>query len=237
MNSKRVSAWIFSLLFLVAWPFELPVAEETALGKTAFETRCVQCHDQAGPATKIAEDWWEKLNAADSGGQLSQQEQTEAISFLQHHDRKVTEMVVTATERRLFEEKCNLCHIADRVFLEPLTPVTRRHIIQRMQQRAPDWISHDEAEAILAYLDQGAPGMNRPESGPMAVGPAESFRQRCSGCHALERVYLYLDQAGSDSTAWIHIVNRMRHKAPDWISEEEAAEILGYLQSMKGVTP
>ena len=138
MNSKRVSAWIFSLLFLVAWPFELPVAEETALGKTAFETRCVQCHDQAGPATKIAEDWWEKLNVADSGGQLSQQEQTEAISFLQHHDRKVTEMVVTAPERRLFEEKCNLCHIADRVILEPQTPVTRRHIDQRMQQREPD---------------------------------------------------------------------------------------------------
>ena len=33
------------------------------------------------------------------------------------------------------------------------------------------------------------------------------------------------------ASAWIHVVNRMRGKAPDWISEEEARQIVEYLQS------
>ncbi len=211
------------------------VAQEAATGEQSFETRCGQCHAQGDPTSAAAADWFAKLNAKGSLADLTPQEQSDAVSFVQHHDRQVTEMVAMAEERRLFEEKCNLCHSADRIFLEPLTDESRRHIVLRMQKRAPDWLSRDEADAILAYLDQGAPGAAQPDKAVVEVQPAAVFRDRCSRCHALERVYLYLEQSGREGAAWVHIVNRMQSKAPDWITEAEAMKILGYLEALQPV--
>ena len=211
------------------------IAQKAASGAESFETRCGQCHTQGDPTSAAAAEWFAELNAKGSLADLTPEEQSDAVSFLQHHDRQVTEMVAMAEERRLFEKKCNLCHSADRVFLEPLTDESRRHIVLRMQGRAPDWISRDEADAILAYLDQGAPGATQPDEAVVEAQPAAVFRERCSGCHTLERVYLHLEQSGREGAAWVHIVNRMQSKAPDWITEDEAMKILGYLESLQPV--
>jgi mono/diheme cytochrome c family protein len=166
---------------------------------------------------------------------LNKKEKSEVLSFLRSHSQKAEGMLSSAEEQKLFAQKCSLCHTEQRVFLEPLTPKSRRHIVLRMQERAPDWISPKEAERILAYLDQGAPESKKPVKKKVNGGASTIFRERCTACHSLERVYLKLDKKGSAGSAWIHIVKRMREKAPEWISEKEAKKIMKYLATLKPV--
>ena len=56
-------------------------------------------------------------------------------------------------------------------------------------------------------------------------GAVDVFRVRCGACHTLERVYQYLETHGSKAE-WPLLVERMRLKAPEWISETEAVLIL-----------
>lgn len=68
------------------------------------------------------------------------------------------------------------------------------------------------------------------------TAPAEIFAVRCSACHTLERVFLNLSKAENVADFWSHTVSRMRGKAPQWMSEADAAEILDYLRSLSPVS-
>lgn len=205
----------------------------TGPGEERFQERCAQCHDADDPATP-ARAWFERLESMGPIEDLDRAQRAEILDFLRHHERRTTEMVALAEERQLFQERCSLCHSTDRIFLEPLTPEARRHIVFRMQERAPDWISPEEAEKILQFLAQTEP--DRPVI-PAEEGrePAAVFRERCSACHTLERVYLHLEAGKAEGPAWVHIVQQMRSKAPQWIDEREAVLILEYLEGLKQV--
>ncbi len=169
---------------------------------------------------------------------LNKKQKAEVLAFLQSHSQKAESVVSAAQEKKLFEDKCSLCHTSQRVFLNPLTPESRQHIVHRMQERSLGWISPKEAERILAYLDQGAPGIKKPKRKKINGGAAATFRERCTGCHSLERIYLELEEhkkLAGKSAAWMHIVKRMREKAPDWIDSREAEKIVSYLQKLKPV--
>jgi len=140
-----------------------------------------------------------------------------------------------AEERRLFEQKCGLCHSPDRVFLEPLSGESLRHVVLRMRERAPGWITEKDMHEIMEYLAHGAPEAKRPARKPVA-GSEALFRERCSGCHTLERVYLELEEAKGRPPPWLHVVKRMQEKSPQWITPAEGGEILKYLQSLKPVS-
>lgn len=204
-----------------------------AEGETQFEQRCAQCHDAADPAGP-ARDWFDRLEAMGPLGELEAEQRMEVLDFLRHHERRTTEMIALAEEKQLFEDKCSMCHTTDRVFLEPMTPETRRHIVLRMQERAPDWISPDEAEQILAYLGQTEP-VEFVKPAEARMEPGTVFRERCSVCHTLERVYLHLEESEDVGPVWLHIVQRMRSKAPEWIDEDEARMIMEYLEGLKPV--
>lgn len=231
-TTRRGGAY-FALLatFALSSGYGELAAEE---GEARFEQRCAQCHDTSDPSGQ-AREWFERIEEMGPLEDLDQARRMEVLDFLRHHERRTTEMVALAEERQLFQEKCSLCHTTDRVFLEPMTPETRRHIVLRMQERAPDWITPEEAEQILDFLAQ-TEGDEPPSPAETKREPATVFRERCSVCHTLERVYLHLEAGEELGPTWLHIVQRMRAKAPQWIDEEEARMILEYLEGLEPVT-
>jgi mono/diheme cytochrome c family protein len=137
-----------------------------------------------------------------------------------------------AGDRNLFEEKCSLCHSADRAFIRQLSPDELRTTLERMRTRAPDWISESQLQTIITFLERGAPGVHKPEHKIVSADASDVFRVRCSACHTLERIYLYLETHRADSQ-WPALVERMRLKAPEWISQPEAKLITDYLSAQK----
>ena len=234
---KRYSKWAF-LPFIAVFLLGVNIAWANDEGEKTFKKRCGQCHALPSPEKLSSEEWVLRLEMMAPMAGLKKKQKSEVLSFLQSHSKKASTLVSMSRERKLFEDKCSLCHSSQRVFLEPLTPESRRHIVLRMQERASDWISPQEAERILAYLDQGAPGIKKPKKKKINGGTDAVFRERCTGCHSLERIYLELEehkQLAGKSAGWMHIVKRMREKAPDWMTSKEAEKIVKYLSSLKPV--
>ncbi|MEE8387780.1 MAG: hypothetical protein V3R65_04320 [Acidiferrobacterales bacterium] len=207
-------------------------------GEKLFNKRCSQCHTLPSPDKLTSKEWVSRLNMMAPMAGLKKKQKSEVLNFLQSHSKKASTLVSMSREKKLFEDKCSLCHSPQRVFLRPLTAESRRHIVLRMQERASGWISPQEAERILAYLDQGAPGIKKPKRKKINGGTDTVFRERCTGCHSLERIYLELEehkQLAGKSAGWMHIVKRMREKAPDWMTSKEAEKIVKYLSSLKPV--
>ncbi len=219
------------LLTVFMAPALLAQDELEVPGDGSFKERCGQCHNEDDPAGPASTQW---LTGVDRPlVELTTQQKQSVLRFVQHHGPDAVEKVSVARDRALFEEKCNLCHSANRIFVETLTPGERRDVVARMQLRAPDWMSPREMEIILNYLDKGAPGAARPGEGVHAFTPPELFRERCSNCHELERVYLYLDKGQQTPDSWALLVARMRAKAPDLINDEEGEKILNYIRSLE----
>ena len=115
----------------------------------------------------------------------------------------------------------------------PFNEESRRHVVERMQNRAGlDWLSDTDAERILSYLAKATPEIQAPERLDGRSGQ-EILSARCTACHSLERIFLELDEHPGDSDLWTHIVGRMRSKAPQWISEGEAESIIEFLQTLE----
>ncbi len=234
---KHHNRWL-GLLLAAVFVFGSTAVWAEEPGEKTFKKRCSQCHALPTPNKLTSEEWVSQLDMMAPMAGLKKKQKIDVLNFLQDHSKKATTLVSMSRERRLFEEKCSLCHSPQRVFLEPLTQKSRHHIVLRMQERALGWISPPEAERILAYLDQGAPGTKKPERKKINGGSAAVFRERCTGCHSLERIYLQLEehtQLAGKSTGWMHIVKRMREKAPDWMTSKEAEKIVKYLSSLKPV--
>ena len=195
-----------------------------------LDRRCGQCHDASGDLT--TDRWLQRLKELGPIDKLTPEQQKEALGLLRHHGWEINEIVQMAADRNLFEEKCSLCHSADRAFIRKLTSDERRVTLERMRARAPDWISETQLQTILAFLERGAPGVPKPEHKLVSAEPVDVFRVRCSACHTLERAFLYLE-THRDETQWPPLVERMRQKAPEWISESEAALITTYLSQQK----
>lgn len=237
---QLVSALLVLGLCAVFWSLPVLAVQD---GQKIYEDRCGMCHDLPDPDKPPPEGkghWKERLDLMAPNAGLSNKEKAAVLEFLQNHEKGASNMVSFAQEQQVFEKKCSLCHTIDRVFRIPLTDESRAHIVKRMQERAPDWITSEEAHEILEYL--GKAGNKMPEQIPRP-GPAEGekagdgavalFRQRCSACHTLERVYLKLEE--DPATAWMHIVSRMQKKAPEWLTSDEARKIAEYLKSLKPV--
>ena len=162
---------------------------------------------------------------------LTPEQQKEALGFLRHHGWEINQIVEMSGDRDLFEEKCS-CATVPTVPSSASSRTERRATLERMQRRAPDWISAAQLQTILAFLERGAPGVIKPEHKLVSANPVDVFRVRCSACHTLERAYLYLE-THREETQWPPVVERMRLKAPEWISKTEAALITEYLNAQK----
>ncbi|NCF09963.1 MAG: hypothetical protein GWP66_04715 [Gammaproteobacteria bacterium] len=134
-------------------------------------------------------------------------------------EAKTTETV--SEEQRFFQEKCGSCHPSERIFLVDLTPDQRRHVVLRMRERL---------ERVLNYVDATAGTEQAVKPERLEDGKA-LFRERCKGCHELDRVYQQVKVERENPYAWMHVVTRMQAKNQEWISEDEANLIVEYLQS------
>ncbi len=202
-------------------------------GQRIFEARCKWCHDLPDPQQPPPEGWLEALDKMGPLARLSKSRRQDVLEFLTEHEKSAVITVSMADDRNLFEAKCTRCHTLDRVFFMPSDAKYRRHVLVRMQSRDKGWISDQELERILAYLEAGPVPVARVDSPADPSDPKEIFVQRCTACHTLERVYLKLDEADGIGASWAHIVNRMRARAPTWITEDEAANILAYLTELR----
>ena len=222
-----------NILFGIALLTGLSTAWAEEPGEKVFKKRCSQCHELPNPKQLTSDEWVDRLNMMAPLAGLKKNQKKDVLEYLQGHSRKATTIVSMSREQRLFEEKCTLCHTTNRVFLMPLTKESRRHIVLRMQKRASGWISPEEAQDILNYLESGAPGTDKPKRKAITGGAKEVFRERCSACHQLDRVFYEFEEHRFKAGGWMHIVKRMREKAPDWMTSKEAGEIAKYLDSLK----
>lgn len=229
---KRNIKWM-CLPFMAAMLFGQNIAWADDPGKKIFDKRCSKCHALPSPEKLTSGEWVTRLDMMAPMAGLRKKQKIEVLEYLQSHSKKASTLVSMSREKRLFEEKCTLCHTTDRVFLMPLTKESRRHIVLRMQERVPDWITPEEAHDILTYLDKGAPGASKPKQKIVTGGPQEIFRTRCSACHQLDRVFYEFDKHRFMAGGWMHIVKRMREKAPDWMTDKEAKQIVKFLDTLK----
>lgn len=196
-----------------------------------LERSCGNCHDVSNPDGLTGDNWLAQMKAMGPIDSLTSKQRTEVVGFLRHHGWEVNQILSMTNERYLFEEKCGLCHSVQRAFIEKMDAGQIQETVKRMQHRAPQWISDDESETIIDFMVNGARGVRRPDHGDISGGPAEVFRERCAGCHPLERSYLYLET--TLDPAWPLLVKRMQLKAPDWISDTEAEQIVDYLSGLE----
>jgi mono/diheme cytochrome c family protein len=222
-HNFRLSKYIvFILLMLFAF-----TAFANPAGKEVFEQRCQRCHDLPDPGKAPEMGWEKRLKLMAKLAKLSPDQKTDVLGYLQSHSKSAEKTISLADERRLFEQKCSLCHTVDRVFLEPMTDETRQHIVKRMREKNQQWISDEESRQILDYLSK-APKVTREKK---AQGDAEKiFLERCSACHTLERVY---SKMKNNETSWLHVVQRMQKKAPEWLSKEDAGLVVEYLRTLR----
>lgn len=219
------------MILLLCTVYGSATADTPNVQQLDLERKCTNCHDVANPGGLTGADWLARMRAMGPVEHLSADQRTTVVGFLRHHGVEVNQILAVTEERYLFVEKCGMCHAVERTFLEPITNEEFRVIVERMRRRAPQWISEEEAETIIEYMAGGARGITRPEHDEITGGPAEVFRGRCAGCHPLERSYLYLET--ELDPAWPLLVKRMQLKAPDWISDAEAAQVVEYLSALE----
>jgi len=212
-------------IFLSLGPAVICLADSP--GKAVFEERCQRCHTLPNPSEPPEMGWEARLQLMAKVANLTPTQKDEVLSYLQSHSQTAEKSVSFADEKLLFESKCSLCHTLDRIFLTPLDEESRQHIVKRMSDKAPGWITQEESDLILDYLGR-MPSVKRASK---ATDKADDiFRERCSACHSLERVYSRL--VAGDASSWSHIVQRMQSKAPQWLSKEDADKVVEYLRSI-----
>lgn len=240
MGVGPVKSFVYSGIFAAA----LLLANSTAWpaerdGKSLFEKRCIACHALPNLDEPPPEGWEQRLEAMAPLARLKTDQKEDVLQYILAHTQQSTRSAAFLEDKLLFEEKCSGCHTLDRIFLEPLTAESRRHVILNMQERSgTGWLSDEDVERILVYLDAAVAEASAKYFAE-AVTPLTAdataekiFRTRCSACHSLERVYAMLgENEGGQNLAFTHTVSRMRDKAPQWMTESEAVKIIEYLGS------
>lgn len=207
-------------------------------GQALFEKRCGACHKLPDPAQPPDVGWERQLEIMAPLARLQGGQKQDVIDYLLSHTRDASMDAALEEDRLLFEEKCSRCHSLERVLLSRLDEDELRHVVVRMQNRSgTDWISDDDVERVLAYLEQAPSAFTPPMDVPDDASPEQIFAVRCSACHTLERVFLSMDESKPSAEFWSHTISRMRGKAPQWMSESEANKVIEYLQSIDSATP
>ena len=219
------------IVFSTAWSAE-------PSGQKLFEKRCVACHKLPDPGHPPPVGWEQQLKFMAPLARLEATQKQDVLQYLQSHSRDAAKGASLDEDRLLFEEKCSRCHTLDRILLSPLDGEDLQHVVNRMQSRSgTDWLSDLEVERVLVYLSE-APRETMP-SVALDDGstPEQVFAVRCSACHSLERIFSSLSKSADTAEFWSHTISRMRGKAPQWMPESEARQILEYLQSISPVAP
>lgn len=223
--------WVLVMvLMLIA-----PVSFAADPGDQLLEEKCTLCHDKPDPAKLTKEEWVIKVDEMAPNAGLSSGETSSVLDYVSRHAKGAAAVLSMLNEKKLFDEKCSLCHSTNRALLIPMTPDSVREIVSRMQKIAGSWITNDQADEISDYLAHGAPESIRPKRSELETSdPYGLFIQRCTVCHTAEKIFSRLESArkGETVSKWAEIVSGMQEKAPDWITKPEAQKITGFLKGL-----
>jgi len=233
MKSMRVCATVNYLIVIVILIYsQATFSSDDDRGKALFEKRCHNCHGLPDPSKPPEGGWENRLEKMAKLARLKKSQKAEVLAFLQRHSQDESIKKVVADDQRLLTQKCTVCHTLGRIELEKFDGDTGKHILDRMQSFAgTDKITNDDLSRVLSYL-QGKPGLPKPQR-IKTSDPAELFRARCTACHSLERIFRRVRAEGTTDATWLHIISRMKDKAPDWITDNESEQLLDYLKSLK----
>jgi cytochrome c2 len=121
----------------------------------------------------------------------------------------------------LFETKCSKCHPLSRPLSKRMTQGEWDNITIRMRSKLPIWISEEERKSIVYYLVK-----THGDKPPAEISANRAlFEDKCSLCHSIDRPLFALKSLEK----WPKIVEQMRNKSLEWITEEEAQTITNYL--------
>jgi cytochrome c2 len=121
----------------------------------------------------------------------------------------------------LFETKCSRCHPLSRPLSKTMTTEEWDSLTMQMRSKLPIWISEEERKSIVYYLVKV-----RGDEPPKEIAANQAlFEDKCSLCHSIDRPLFALKSLEE----WPKIVERMRDKDPEWITEVEAQTITTYL--------
>ncbi len=147
------------LKYLVEHARHEAVEARLAAEKKLLEEKCSLCHtlDRLYVVKLTAEDMDHvvkrmRLRAPDW---ITPEDARRILEYMKTdpHERRKRQEVKGGPEV-LFRERCAACHGLERVFLEAEKPGTKdwMHIVKEMQEKAPEWVTQDEAQKIIAYL-------------------------------------------------------------------------------------
>ncbi len=113
-------------------------------GKIIFEERYSGCHDLPDPNTPPPEGWEKQLDLMAILARIQTDEKASVLTYLMSHAKQSVRTAALQEDEALFEQKCSRCHTLERIFLEPLTDESRRHVVARMQERSGiSWLSDE----------------------------------------------------------------------------------------------
>ena len=140
------------------------IMEAVAMGDQALvEEKCSTCHTLGRVALESfdGDDGRHVLERMQSyaGTDLISEEQMNLIlSYLQNKNDLVglSPPVEGATPAQIFRVRCSACHALERVInligADKPSDESWVHIVSRMQSKAPEWITPEESELLLTYI-------------------------------------------------------------------------------------
>jgi len=131
-------------------------------------------------------------------------------------------------DRQLFILKCRQCHIFANILGHERSPEQWDRIVNRVWREDFHWMQREEANQIKRYIRSrlspgttGSPGA----SDRARDTHGEIFEEKCGRCHYLD---ICLERKFSNEE-WTSILRRMSAKCPDYLGQEEAESLLGWL--------
>ena len=180
-------------------------------GQSLFEKRCSACHKLPDPNQPPPLGWEQQLESMGPLARLKGDKKQAVLDFLMSHSQDAAIKASLDDDQRFFEDKCSRCHTLDRVLHSPLQGDSLRHVVNRMQSRSgTDWLSDQDVERVLAYLDTMPRQAAQPAPLDGDPSAADIFDVRCSACHTLERIFQKLGDDTEGPTPWSHTLSRMR---------------------------
>ncbi len=233
MNAWHVVGSRFRIAVCLALVLIVPAAGSASVdGQALFEKRCAACHALPDIDNPPAEGWEQKLAKMAPLARLKGRQKNAVLAYLSSHVELAAKTASLQEDKAFFEMKCSRCHSLARIYLEPLTDKSRRHVVSRMQAKSgTGWLSDADVERVLNYLSAATLEAPTPPAIVATASADDIFMARCQACHTLERVSVRLGPGRSPEMDWPHVVSRMRAKAPQWMTDAEAAQIIDYLQA------
>lgn len=211
----------------------IPYDRSKSGNQLLFESKCGKCHPLTKPLSKRKSfEEWDKTTVRMREilpVWISDEERRSIIYYLVKI-RGIEEPKKISAEQAFFENKCSRCHSIDRSLFALKPQEEWPEVIDRMREKAPEWITEEESKRISEYLLENIKSRRAGLHDDNKISSDQTlFEVKCGRCHALDRA---LDAGDFTSDDWVKTVKRMRFKVPDWISSREAKRIIDYLTNV-----